>query len=67
MVYDHGFSLVRYIALEYGPESIKQISGQMGKPTRMSIDGALKNVTGRDGNQLYADWRQHLEEYFCRS
>jgi hypothetical protein len=61
-VYDHGYGLVRYIAQEYGSESIGKISGQMGKPWRLSIDGALEKVTGKDGNDLYADWQLYLRE-----
>jgi Tol biopolymer transport system component len=64
MVYDHGFGLVRYIAHTYGPDSIRKISEQMGKLYRMSIDGALKKVTGRDGNELYKDWRQSLAQRY---
>jgi Tol biopolymer transport system component len=61
MVYDHGYGLVRFIAHEYGPEAIGEISRQMGKPFRLSMDGALEAVTGKSGKELYTDWRKHLE------
>jgi Tol biopolymer transport system component len=59
-VYDHGYGLVRYIALTYGPESIEHITREMGSFSRMSMDGALEKVTGKDGKELYADWQDYL-------
>lgn len=59
-VYDHGYGLVRYIALRYGSESIGQIADALGAPLRLSMDGALKKVTGKDGGQLYKDWKRYL-------
>ena len=59
-VYDHGFGLVRYIVLTYGSESIGKIADALGSPLRLSMDGALKKVTGKDGEQLYEDWKGYL-------
>ena len=59
-VYDHGFGLVSYIAHTYGPESIDRITHQLGKFQRLSMDGALKNVTGKKGKELYEDWQESL-------
>jgi Tol biopolymer transport system component len=59
-VYDHGYGLVRYIALTYGAESIEHITREMGSLSRMSMDGALKKVTGKSGKELYADWQDYL-------
>ncbi len=60
MVYDHGFGLVRYIARTYGPDALARISRRLRRPFRMTIDGALREVTGRSGRQLYDDWRRAL-------
>lgn len=64
--YDHGYGLVRYIASAYGPASLDTISTRMGKWYRLTIDGALKDVTGKKGNQLYADWKGTLRERYDR-
>jgi len=64
--YDHGFSLVRYIAATYGPASLDSISERLGKPYRLTIDGALKDVTGKKGNDLYADWKASLKVRYDR-
>jgi Tol biopolymer transport system component len=60
-VYDHGYGLVRYIALTYGAEAIGRITDELSGISRMSIDGALKKVTGKKGEQLYEDWKVYLE------
>jgi WD40 repeat protein len=59
-VYDHGYGPVRYTALTYGSESIGRITDGLSSVTSMKIDGALKKVTGKDGEQLYDDWKDYL-------
>ncbi len=59
-VYDHGFGLVNYIASQYGPESIRGITKELRSPLRLSMDGALKKVTGKNGKDLYNDWKSQL-------
>jgi Tol biopolymer transport system component len=63
-VYDHGFGLVNYIASQYGPESIRAITKELRSPVRLSMDGALKKVTGKNGKELYNDWKAHLRERY---
>jgi hypothetical protein len=65
-VYDHGYGLVRYIAATYGPESLARTSEQLGAWNRLTIDGALKNATGKSGNDLYKDWKAHLRDRYDR-
>jgi Tol biopolymer transport system component len=60
-VYDHGYGLVRYIELTYGPDAIRRITNELSDFNRMSIDGALKKVTGKTGEQLYEGWKVYLE------
>jgi len=59
-VYDHGYGLVRYIAATYGPDSIRKISEALGDIQRLTIDGALKKVTGKSGKEIYGDWIAYL-------
>jgi Tol biopolymer transport system component len=63
-VYDHGYGLVNYIAKTHGPASIDSITHELGRFYRLSMDGALKKVTGKSGKQLYADWKDALRERY---
>jgi hypothetical protein len=54
--YDHGFGLVRYIAATYGAESIRDINARIGKPYRLTVGGAIKEITGKSGDQVYDGW-----------
>ncbi len=65
-VYDHGFGLVRYIAATYGPESLNRTAEYLGKWNRLTIDGALKEATGKTGEQLYRDWKAYLAARYDR-
>lgn len=56
-VYDHGFSLVRYIVRTHGPEALPKIIDELRKPTRLSAEGAFKAATGESGKELYEAWK----------
>ena len=55
-VYDHGYGLVRFIAERYGDEAIADITRGLRSFFRLNIDGALEDVTGKTGQQLYDEW-----------
>lgn len=59
-VYDHGYGFVRYIAATYGDSSLAEISRRLGRWQTVSINGALKQVTGRDAGQLWQDWHDDM-------
>lgn len=63
-VYDHGFGLVNYIASQYGPESLRDISKALRALYRFNADGAFKKVTGKSGGELYDDWKRRLRERY---
>lgn len=65
-VYDHGYGLVRYIAATYGPESIDRINERLGKFYRLTIDGAIKDATGKSGDDVYAGWVASLRARYDR-
>ena len=65
-VYDHGYGLVRYIAATYGPESIDRINERLGKFYRLTMDGAMKDVTGKGGRDIYRDWVASLSARYDR-
>ncbi len=63
-VYDHGYGLVRYIGQIYGDNAIRDINKHLGKVNRLTIDGAIKEVTGKSGQEVYDDWRVALKQRF---
>jgi Tol biopolymer transport system component len=65
-VYDHGYGMVRYIAATYGPESIDKINERLGKLYRLTMDGAIKDVTGKSGREVYGDWVASLRARYDR-
>jgi hypothetical protein len=63
-VYDHGFGLVRYIGQTYGEDAIAKINVHLGDWNRLTIDGAIKKVTGKSGQQVYDDWKVALKQRY---
>lgn len=64
-VYNHGFALVRYIADNYGVESLRRFFREMQSPLNFTINGALKKVIGKSERQLYKEWKSFLEEMYA--
>jgi Tol biopolymer transport system component len=62
--YNHGFSLVKYIAETYGYEKIPALLRASDKFTRLTFDRSIKEVLGISGKQLYQDWKKHLEKHY---
>ena len=63
-VYNSGFALSRYLAVKYGPESLERIMSFLSKPMNYSINKAMKDATGKDGKQVYADFLSVLESRY---
>ena len=59
-VYNAGFALTRYISQRYGEEKLKEITRALGKITNFTIDAAFKDVLGKDGNEVYNEWKNYL-------
>jgi len=55
--YNAGFSIVEYIAEKYGVPPLEAISRELGKPTRVTIDGAVQSVLGKSGSELFEEWK----------
>lgn len=60
--YNAGFAFVHYIAQRYGEEKLAQISQNLGSLTEVTIDGAIEEAVGKDGREVYDEWRQLLTE-----
>ncbi|GBU21289.1 hypothetical protein R80B4_01178 [Fibrobacteres bacterium R8-0-B4] len=58
--YNHGFSLIMYIADTYGYEKIVSILRENARVGRLSFDGSVKAVLGISAKQLYSDWQEQL-------
>ncbi len=59
-VYNAGFALTRYISQQYGEEKLKEITRALGKLTNFTIDAAFKDVLGKDGDEIYKEWKDYL-------
>ena len=62
--YNHGFSLVRYIAATWGYDKVAAILHNCAKVYRLDFDKAVKAVLGITGRQLYAEWKASLERTY---
>ena len=58
--YNHGFSLVSYIAEKYGYDKIIAMARTSAKVTHLDFDGVIRSVLGMSGPELYRQWKQWL-------
>lgn len=65
-VYNSGFALTRYIAQKYGEDKLREISHALGNFSTFTIDAAFKNIIGKNGSQLYDEWKSYLNEDYKR-
>jgi len=66
--YNAGFSIVQYIAETYGVEKLKQLSSSLGSLGRLTMDGAVEDVLGMTGQELYDEWKAaKTAEYRARA
>lgn len=59
-VYNAGFALTRYISQRYGEEKLEEITHALGKLTNFTIDAAFEDVLGKNGNEIYNEWKEFL-------
>jgi hypothetical protein len=64
MVYNQGFSLVRYIAGRYGYEGIVELTRSLSSIYRVGFGGACRKVLGISEGELYRSWRDELEREY---
>ena len=63
-VYNHGYSLVTYIARRFGQESLGAITDQMTKLNVWDFNTAIENVTGVSAEQIHKDWADSLKQQY---
>lgn len=59
-VYNSGFALVRYIAEKYGEDKLREINNHLGDMFNFTIDAAFEDALGKDGTQIYNEWKDVL-------
>ena len=59
-VYNQGFSFVHYLSDRFGLEVLSEISDELKRPLTISMNRALKRVTGTGGLELWQDWYDQL-------
>lgn len=62
--YTQGFSLVRYIDSEYGPEAMPKIWHELSKFKNITLSSAIKNVIGIDEDSLYSKWKEATVRHY---
>lgn len=60
MVYNHGYSFVRWLAATYGDSSLRALSRDMRAWHRWDFGSALKQLTGKPGPRVYEEWLTQL-------
>ncbi|HWP82087.1 MAG TPA: biopolymer transporter Tol [Bacteroidota bacterium] len=62
--YNAGFSIVKFIAERYGVEKLTEISKRLSKLPRVTIDGAVEEVLGKSGEELYKEWKEERYRHY---
>lgn len=60
LLYNQGYSLVRYIASNYGEDKIGMLASAHGKLWRAGFGGASKEVLGISEGDLYRAWKEDI-------
>jgi Tol biopolymer transport system component len=60
MVYNHGYSLVTFIARKYGEDKIMAIMKALSSPSVVTFDGACRKVLQISQGELYKEWSGEL-------
>ena len=67
-VYNSGFALTRYLSQKYGEDKLRQVTKALGKLKNFTIDAAFEDVLGKDGDEIYNEWKSFLtNEYKDRT
>lgn len=63
--YNAGYAFVHYIAERYGEEKLQEISRNLSSLTEITIDGAIKRAIGKDGEEVYNEWKEYLQHDYA--
>jgi Tol biopolymer transport system component len=59
--YNAGFNFVRYISEKYGHDVVEKISRALSKISTLTIDKAIEDATGKNGEKVYSEWKAYLQ------
>ncbi|MBS4029619.1 MAG: PD40 domain-containing protein [Ignavibacteriales bacterium] len=62
--YNAGFNFVKYISEKYGHDVVEKISRSLSKFSTLTIDKAIENATGKNGEEVYNEWKQSLQHTY---
>ncbi len=63
-VYNQGYSFVSYIVRTYGEKSLSGIAKALSSKRPVTISGAIEKATGVNGDRVYDNWKEELEEIY---
>jgi hypothetical protein len=63
--YNAGFAFVSYLAAKYGESKLEEISRNLSTLTEVTIGGAIKRAVGKDGAEVYDEWRRELQKEYA--
>ena len=61
-IYNQGFAFVRYISEKYGEEKLQEVTSNLGDVMRFNSEGAFENAVGKQGSDLYKEWKAYLKK-----
>lgn len=56
-VYNSGFALTQYLSQKYGESKLREVTKALGKLKNFTIDAAFQDVLGKDGDEIYNEWK----------
>ncbi len=63
--YNAGFAFVEYLSDRYGNQVVQDVSRQLASLTVVTIDDAIERAVGRNGRELYDEWRDGLKREYA--
>ncbi len=64
MVYNHGYSLVRYISETYGNEKVVELMRELSSKTSITFDIVCRRVLDMSQDELYDEWVDSLDKRY---
>ena len=64
LVYNQGFAFTHYLAATYGEDILRRLTSELGKWNTWNVEKALKDATGHDAADVYADWMETLRSEY---
>ena len=66
-IYNAGYALCKYIAENYGSESLRMIMDELSKPFSYSVHSAIERTIGISSLELFTEFKNDLENKYSTS